>query len=80
MQGLTEQEVSGYIAEQMKRAGREEAVFREEAIQWAAKASHGIPRLLGSLCLAALIDAATRRDLQVELAHMERAWMEVSDQ
>ena len=79
MEGLTEPEARGYVEEQMKRVGRETPLFSEAAVKWAAQASRGIPRLLGSLCLASLVDAATRKDTRVEREHMERAWLEVSD-
>ena len=71
-------EVATYLEEQLKRAGRDLTLFSEEAITWGAKASQGNPRLIGSLCRAALIDAAARKDPRVETEHMERAWNEVN--
>lgn len=78
MRGLQVQEVAAYIEGQMKWAGRDLALFHEEAVTWVAKASQGNPRLLGSLCRAALIDAAARNHPRVETEHMERAWNEVN--
>src|SRR5690606_22056133 len=78
MRGLQEQEVAAYIEGQMKWAGRDLTLFREEAVTWVAKASQGNPRLLGNLCRAALIDAAARNHPRVETEHMERAWNEVN--
>lgn len=78
MTGLKEMEVATYLEEQLKRAGRDLTLFSEEAITWGAKASQGNPRLIGSLCRAALIDAAARKDPRVETEHMERAWNEVN--
>jgi type II secretory pathway predicted ATPase ExeA len=78
MTGLREQEVTSYIEEQLKRAGRDLTLFSEDAVTWAAKASQGNPRLIGSLCRAALIDAAARKNPRIEIEHMERAWNEVN--
>lgn len=78
MAGLTEQEVSGYIGEQLKRAGRDESLFGDEAVKAVAKWSQGNPRIVGTLCRAALIDAAARKDSRVEHEHVERAWNEVN--
>lgn len=77
MAGLTEPEVAGYIGGQLKRAGREESLFSEEAVKGVAKWSQGNPRMVGTLCRAALIDAAARKDPHVEYEHVERAWNEV---
>lgn len=78
MRGLTETEVASYIEGQMKWAGRDLSLFHEEAITWVAKASQGNPRMIGSLCRAAFIDAAARNDPEVKTEHMERAWNEVN--
>jgi type II secretory pathway predicted ATPase ExeA len=77
MTGIKEHEVVSYIDEQLKRAGKDVTLFDPEAITWIAKASQGNPRLIGSLCRSALIDAGARKDDRVELGHVERAWNEV---
>jgi type II secretory pathway predicted ATPase ExeA len=79
MAGLTEPEVAGYIGGQLTRVGREASLFHEEAVQGVAKWSQGNPRMIGTLCRAALIDAAARKNSHVEYEHVERAWNEVNN-
>src|SRR5690606_14106805 len=56
MKGLAVEEVAAYIEGHMRWVGRDLSLFEEEAVTWVAKASQGNPRLIGSLCRAALID------------------------
>lgn len=52
---LTPEEVKGYIAHRLKKAGGRPQLFRPEAVEMISRASGGIPRMVNLLCDAALV-------------------------
>jgi len=53
---LSEEEVKGYIEHRLKVAGREDALFTEDALKAIYRYSGGIPRLINSLANSALLE------------------------
>ena len=52
---LALEEVQGYIAHRLEKAGGHSRLFRVEAVEMIAKVSGGIPRMINLLCDAALV-------------------------
>jgi len=52
---LTSDEVKGYIAHRLKKAGGRPRLFRPKAVEMISRASGGIPRMVNLLCDAALV-------------------------
>ena len=53
-------------------------VFASDAIAQIAKLSKGVPRVVNSLCKAALLNAALQGEQVVGVGNIESAWLEVN--
>jgi type II secretory pathway predicted ATPase ExeA len=54
---LEEEEVRGYVEHRLSVAGRQDALFTEEAVRALHKYSDGIPRVINTLATTAMLDA-----------------------
>jgi type II secretory pathway predicted ATPase ExeA len=74
MTGLGQEETKAYVESHLKLVGRKDGLFEENAFQIIHQLSHGLPRKIGSVCLAALQHAMGKRlqsingDLIVQIA------------
>jgi general secretion pathway protein A len=57
LKALTEEQTARYIEERLKRAGASWTIFPDEAAARVYQYSHGIPRVINSVCESALISA-----------------------
>jgi general secretion pathway protein A len=72
-----EEDVAGFLARSMRRAGGDEEVFSAGAVATLARFSAGVPRVVGQLAQLALAAAAGDGLPQVDAATIERAWREL---
>lgn len=68
---LGAQEVSLYVRHRLKVAGREQELFREDAIARIAEAAKGIPRSINILCDTALVYGFSAEASRIDLALVE---------
>jgi general secretion pathway protein A len=73
IQPLVKDEVSKYVRHRWLRAGGAEPPFSPEALSHVAEVSRGIPRVINSLCDAALISAFAQKSTNVEEFHVREA-------
>jgi type II secretory pathway predicted ATPase ExeA len=66
MEGLTREELDGYVTQQLKAAGVSQPLFDETARQGLYQASKGMPRKVNKLALTALRLAAEREAQRVD--------------
>lgn len=78
MTPMTTEELSFYMAEQLRRVGEERMIFASDAILQIAKLSRGVPRVVNSICKAALLNAVMQSEQVVGLPNVESAWLEVN--
>jgi len=78
MQAMTTEELSFYMKEQLRRVGEERMVFASDAIVQIAKLSKGVPRVVNSICKAALLNVAMQGEQVVGVTNVESAWLEVN--
>jgi len=71
------EEVKEYLAFRMKKGGREEPLFTDEAIELVFRYSGGIPRLINSLATAALLEGFGREKEMIDAGLVEAAAKEV---
>jgi len=70
LEGLSREELDGYLAHQLKAAGVKQPLFDDTACQALYQATKGIIRKVNSLALAALRLAAARKSNLVDEAIM----------
>lgn len=78
MTPMTSEELSFYMAEQLRRVGEERMIFASDAVAQIAKLSRGVPRVVNSLCKSALLNVAMQGEHVVGLSNVESAWLEVN--
>ena len=78
MTPLTVEELAFYIKEQLRRVREERMVFASDALAQIAKLSKGVPRVVNSLCKAALLNVALHGEQVVGVTHVDSAWIEVN--
>lgn len=66
------------MKEQLLRVGEERMVFASDAIAQIAKLSKGVPRVVNSICKAALLNVAMQGEQVVGMTNVESAWLEVN--
>lgn len=72
---LTPPEVAAYVRSRIERAGAGRVdIFRPDALERIAAASHGIPRIVNVLCDAALMSAVANGVRQVTGPMIDEAW------
>jgi type II secretory pathway predicted ATPase ExeA len=75
---LTPTEIGGYIHESLARAGAgEREVLSAEAVSSVARLTHGVPRLVNTICEASLAVAVAARSRTVTAEHVKAAWAEI---
>jgi len=77
--GMDLAETKAYLEHGARVAGVDRPLFAEGAITMLHNQSRGLPRLLGNLARAALLDAIIRRQELVEEANVRRAVAEVQE-
>ena len=78
LEGLSRDEVGGYIEHRLRLAGGDVAVFEEAAVEAAALASSGLPRRIDRIAHYALHAAALDGSRTVSAAHVENAVRELA--
>jgi len=78
MTPMTVEELSFYMKEQLRWVGEERMVFAADAVAQIAKLSKGVPRVVNSLCKAALLSVALQGEQVVGVTHVESGWLEVN--
>jgi type II secretory pathway predicted ATPase ExeA len=78
MPPMDEIHTRGYVEHQLKLAGRKQRLFTDEALLQLFVQSGGIPRAIGNLALAALLNAAAASKDQVELDDVIAATKELA--
>ena len=78
MMPMTIEELSFYMKEQLLRVGEERMVFAADAVAQIAKLSKGVPRVVNSICKAALLNVAMQGEQVVGVTNVESAWWEVN--
>ena len=78
MTPMSTEELTFYMKEQLRRVGEERMIFASDAIAQIAKLSKGVPRVVNSLCKAALLNAALQGEQVVGVGNIESAWLEVN--
>jgi len=74
---FTEEETQRYVAHRMEIAGQRQPIFTRLAIRTAHRLSHGIPRLLNTICDRALLGAYATGQTRVKEKVVRRAAKEV---
>lgn len=78
MTPMTVEELSFYMKEQLLRVGEERMVFAADAVAQIAKLSKGVPRVVNSICKAALLNVTMQGEQVVGVTNVESAWLEVN--
>ncbi len=78
--GLTQDETTAYIRQQMQQTGATLPVFSDQAIRAIYRSSRGLPRLVNHLCIQALYAAAPQKsEVANGVLHLCRyIWLEFS--
>lgn len=77
--GMDPAETKAYLEHGAKVAGVDRPLFAEGAVSLLHSQSRGLPRLLGNLTRAALLDAAIRKQEIVEETNVRRAMAELQE-
>ena len=71
LHGLTQDETTAYIRQQMQQAGATLPVFSDSAIRAIYRASQGLPRIVNSLCTQCLYAAAPKQSEVIDEGHVQ---------
>src|SRR5262249_35767877 len=74
---FSEEESQHYVRHRMEIAGQRQPIFTKQAMRAAHRRSHGIPRLLNTICDRALLNAYATGQTRVKAAVVRRAAKEV---
>lgn len=72
LSGLPPEQVGPYIEHHMRLAGATRPIFSEHAVEVLAGLAKGIPRVVNSYCVSALLDACTHDQRVVDEANVRR--------
>lgn len=71
LHGLTQDETTAYIRQQMQQTGATLPVFSDQAIRAIYRASQGLPRLVNHLCTQSLYAAAPQKSEVIDEGHVQ---------
>lgn len=76
--GMSREETGGYLRHHLKLAGRDDALFSDDAISLLHQASRGIPRALNNLAIQALVAAYAEKKPIVDESSARAAVTEIT--
>ena len=77
LDSLGRDETFSYVRYQIERAGGDDAIFTEDALQAVYHASDGVPRIINQVCDHALILACAGGKRQIDSLGIEESWADL---
>jgi type II secretory pathway predicted ATPase ExeA len=74
---ITEEEIKDYMEYRLKKAGRQDVLFTEDALKDLFRYSGGVPRLINSIATSALLDGFAKEQQVIDTALIEDAAKEL---